>query len=119
MDGAPPCAVCAVGRVRSGLRPARRGVGTNKGWQLAQAMGYGNYYVNHNTRNYVDDHYFVNTIAKIPMGVIINRPNDMETLFVKHWHTVEDTIDKIDPRTLRAVGQVLLAAIYREDAGLL
>ena len=53
------------------------------------------------------------------MGVIINRPNDMETLFVKHWHTVEDTIDKIDPRTLRAVGQVLLAAIYREDAGLL
>lgn len=91
----------------------------NKVWKLAQAMGYGNYYVNQNTRNYVDDHYFVNTIAKIPMGVIINRPNDMETLFVKHWHTVEDTIDKIDPRTLRAVGQVLLAAIYREDAGLL
>ncbi len=91
----------------------------NKIWKLAQAMGYGNYYVNTTTRNYVDDHYFVNTIAKIPMGVIINRPNDTETLFVKHWHTIEDTIDKIDPRTLRAVGQVLLAAIYREDAGLL
>ncbi len=91
----------------------------NDVWSLAQAMGYGNYFVNTSTRQYVDDHFFVNQIAKIPMGVIINRPPDTETLFVKHWHTVEDTIDKIDPRTLRAVGQVLLATIYRDDAGLL
>ncbi|NJL75906.1 MAG: M28 family peptidase [Saprospiraceae bacterium] len=89
----------------------------NKVWQLAQSMGYGNFFVNESTRELIDDHLFVNQIAKIPMIDIINRPIDTETLFVRHWHTTEDTLDKIDPRTLRAVGQVLLAVIYREASG--
>jgi Zn-dependent M28 family amino/carboxypeptidase len=86
----------------------------NKVWQLAQTMGYGNFFVNDQTRELIDDHLFVNQLAKIKMIDIINRPIDTETQFVKHWHTTEDTLDKIDPRTLRAVGQVLLALIYRE-----
>lgn len=86
----------------------------NHVWQLAQDMGYGNYFVNEKTRQIIDDHLFVNQIAKIPMIDIINRPSDTETMFVAHWHTVEDTIDKIDKQTLRAVGQVVLAVIYRE-----
>lgn len=87
----------------------------NKVWKLAQDMGYGNFFVNDPTRELIDDHLFVNQIAGIPMIDIINRPNDTETLFVQHWHTINDTIDKIDKRTLRAVGQVLLAVIYRES----
>lgn len=89
----------------------------NKVWKLAQSMGYGAYFVDVPTRELVDDHLFVNQIAKIPMIDIINRPADTETLFVAHWHTTEDTFDKIDPRTLRAVGQVVLATIYRESGG--
>lgn len=86
----------------------------NKVWKLAQSMGYGNYFVEDKVGPVTDDHYFVNTIARIPMIDIINRPPDTETGFVAHWHTQEDTMDKIDRNTLRAVGQVVLAVIYRE-----
>jgi Zn-dependent M28 family amino/carboxypeptidase len=91
----------------------------DKVWNLAQAMGYGNYFVNDRVGAITDDHYFVNSIAQIPMIDIINRPNDTQTGFVEHWHTPDDTLDKIDRNTLRAVGQLLLAVIYREHAGTL
>jgi len=90
-----------------------------KTWDLAKSMGYGNYFIDKNTGPLTDDHYFVNLIAKIPMIDIINLPNNGNPPFVDHWHTTEDTIDKIDPRTLRAVGQVVLAVIYRESGGIL
>jgi len=89
-----------------------------KTWGLAKSMGYGNYFLDKNTGPLTDDHLFVNQIAKIPMIDIINLPNTNPRPFVDHWHTVEDTIDKIDARTLRAVGQVVLAVIYREAGGL-
>jgi len=38
----------------------------DKVWKLSQNMGYGNYFVNDNTRQLVDDHLFVNKIAGIP-----------------------------------------------------
>jgi Zn-dependent M28 family amino/carboxypeptidase len=91
----------------------------DKVWNLAQAMGYGNYFVNDRVGAITDDHYFVNAIAQIPMIDIINRPVDTQTGFVAHWHTPEDTLDKIDRNTLRAVGQLLLAVIYREYGGTL
>jgi Zn-dependent M28 family amino/carboxypeptidase len=87
-----------------------------KVWNLAQAMGYGNYFVDDRVGAITDDHYFVNSIARIPMIDIINRPIDSQTGFVPHWHTPDDTLDKIDRNTLRAVGQLLLAVIYREYA---
>lgn len=91
----------------------------DKVWNLAQAMGYGNYFVNDRVGAITDDHYFVNSIAQIPMIDIINRPVDTQTGFVAHWHTPEDTLDKIDRNTLRAVGQLILAIIYREYGGTL
>jgi hypothetical protein len=90
-----------------------------KVWTLAQAMGYGNYFVNDRVGAITDDHYFLNSLAQIPTIDIINRPIDTQTGFVSHWHTPEDTLDKIDRNTLRAVGQLLLAVIYREHAGTL
>ncbi len=89
----------------------------NNVWKLAQAMGYGNYFVNDPVGGVTDDHYFVNTIARIPMIDIINKPIETETGFVAHWHTQNDDMDAIDARTLRAAGQVVLAVVYREDAG--
>ena len=88
-----------------------------KVWTLAQGMGYGDYFSAQNVDGLTDDHYFVNTIARIPMIDIINLPTDTGQTFVKHWHTTEDTIDKIDKRTLRAVGQVVLAVLYNESMG--
>ena len=89
----------------------------NKVWKLAQNMGYSNYFVNESGGGITDDHYFVNTIAKIPMIDIINRQPGTQTGFGEHWHTHNDNMDVIDRRTLRAVGQVLLAVVYREANG--
>ncbi|MBK8493529.1 MAG: M28 family peptidase [Saprospirales bacterium] len=89
----------------------------NKVWRLAQGMGHGNLFVDIPTTELVDDHFFVNTIAGIPMIDIINRPATTETGFPAHWHTHNDTMDIIDRGTLRAVGQVLGAVVYREASG--
>ena len=90
-----------------------------KVWRLANSMGYGEYYVNERANGIIDDHYFINSIAKIPTIDIINMPANGETQFVDHWHTGDDNMDVIDKRTLKAAGQVVLAAIFREAAGTL
>ena len=90
-----------------------------KVWQLGDQMGYGSYYVNERGGAITDDHYFINTIAGIPTINIINLPAGAEGRFVDHWHTGDDNLDVIDKRTLRAVGQVVLAVVFREAAGTL
>ena len=86
-------------------------------WDLAQRMGYSDMFVNQKTTGLIDDHVFVNTIAKIPMLDIINRTNSTESSFQKCWHTHCDDISVIDKRSLRVVGQVVTAAIYKESIG--
>lgn len=90
---------------------------THKTWKLAEDLGYGNYFVDQSAGGVTDDHYFVNTIAGIPMIDIINRPEATSTGFGTYWHTHDDNMDVIDYRTLRAVGQLLLHIVYKEDAG--
>lgn len=90
----------------------------DKVWKLAQSMGYGNYFADAESGGVTDDHFFVNTIAGIPMIDIINLPPDSANKsFADHWHTHNDNLDVIDKRTLRAVGQVVLAVLYREYNG--
>ncbi len=92
----------------------------NKVWALGQELGYGRFFINETMAGGVtDDHYFVNTIAKIPMIDIIGMPKPPGTnnSFGRHWHTHDDNLEVIDIRTLRAVGQTVLEVIYREAAG--
>jgi Zn-dependent M28 family amino/carboxypeptidase len=91
----------------------------DKVWDLAFSMGYSNIFVDSQVGGITDDHVYVNQLARIPMVDIINRPEETQTGFVAHWHTPEDTLDKIDRITLKSVGQLLLAVIYREYAGTL
>jgi len=88
-----------------------------KVWGLAKQMKFGTYFPQIQGKGVTDDHYFINTIAKIPMVDIINFRADTETGFVSHWHTNDDNMDKIDRETLRVVGQLVLAVVYREAAG--
>lgn len=88
-------------------------------WDLAKKMGYDNYFLPTVGGGITDDHYFVNTIARIPMIDIINRSPETETGFGAYWHTHDDNLDIIDRRTLKAVGQVVTAVIYREHNGTL
>lgn len=87
----------------------------DKVWSLAQNMGYTDLFVDEFTGMLTDDHYFVNVIAGIPMIDIINQPKGSDTGFMKHWHTHGDNIDIIDKRSLRVVGQVVTAVLYKES----
>lgn len=89
----------------------------NKVWKMAQNLGYTNYFVEDKSGPVTDDHYFVNTIARIPMIDIIGKSGDTQTGFGAHWHTHKDDLSVIDVRALRAVGQTVLEVIYHEAAG--
>ena len=81
----------------------------NKVWKLAQDMGYGNYFVNEDRGGVMDDHISVANHAGIPMIDIIYKKQDG---FGAHHHTHGDDIEVIDRRTMKAVGQVMLAVIF-------
>lgn len=89
----------------------------NKVWNLAQSMGYDNYFKNEVGGSVTDDHYFVWQNARIAMIDIINMSDKKDQSFGDHWHTQDDNIDIIDPNTLQAVGQVMLAVLYRAENG--
>ncbi len=80
-------------------------------WRVAQAAGYGDYFVDDSGGAITDDHIFVNR-AGIPCIDIIDQSGDGGTGFFKQWHTTGDTLDIIDPATLKAVGQTVLNVIY-------
>ncbi|MGL4806386.1 MAG: M28 family peptidase [Bacteroidales bacterium] len=85
----------------------------NKVWTTAQKLGYGNYFVNETGSFLTDDHIYVNQYG-IPAIDIIDYDNNREKGFADSWHTKDDTIENIDPKTLKAVGQTLLEVIYSE-----
>jgi hypothetical protein len=87
----------------------------SKVWSIAQRAGYSNYFIEMTTPAITDDHYYVNRIAKIPSIDIIHYDENTRSRFGEYWHTHRDNLDIIDKNTLKAVGQVLLEVIYREN----
>jgi glutaminyl-peptide cyclotransferase len=87
----------------------------DKVWDLAHKMGYEKYFIKQNVGQIHDDHYYVNTIAKIPMiDIIYTTPAGM---FGKYHHTHDDDIGIIDKDVLKAVTQVTTATIYKYSDG--
>lgn len=82
----------------------------NKIWTAAAAIGYGNMFLNNETSPILDDHYYVNRIAGIPMVDIVQ--NSPGCSFFKHWHTMGDNMEHVDKNSLKAVGEVLLKTLY-------
>lgn len=76
-------------------------------WEAAKKAGYGSYFVNQQGGAITDDHVMVNRIAGIPTIDIIDMRPEGDTGFFDGWHTTHDTLDQIDPATLKAVGQTL------------
>ncbi|MEM1000605.1 MAG: M28 family peptidase [Bacteroidota bacterium] len=83
-------------------------------WNTAHNLGYGAFFpLAEKDIASIDDHYYVQEIAGIPMVEIIDR--DINTgEFFPHWHTVKDDITSIDKATLKATGQVVMEVLYRE-----
>ena len=105
----------SFGREGNSLKYARNL--QSKIWKLAQSMGYSDYFQDFITGGVMDDHVFVNENAKIPMVDIINISPDDRRSFGEYHHTHEDNMDIISKRTLRVVGQVVLAVLYNQSNG--
>lgn len=87
----------------------------DKIWRVAESMRKQQYFVDEYTEAIVDDHFFIIRNAGIPMVDIIHHPEDR--LFADYHHTHRDDLPIIDPATLGAVGQVVLAVVYNESNG--
>jgi hypothetical protein len=86
-----------------------------KVWQKAIALGYSNYFVSFKKGGIIDDHYYVNSIARIPMIDIIHFDYASRTGFPEHWHTHRDNMNAISKETLKAVGQTVLEVLFVEN----
>ncbi len=83
-----------------------------KVWRTARDLGYGRYFINANGGGILDDHEYVIRGRGIPCIDIINLDPDTEHSFGAYWHTLNDTMEVIDGKTLKAVGQTVMEIIY-------
>ena len=84
----------------------------DKVWTAAHASGNGQWFPYAEGGVITDDHLPINQLARIPcIDIIGHYP---ETGFAPTWHTMDDTMDNIDPTVLGAVGQTVLQVIYNE-----
>jgi len=84
-----------------------------KVWDLARGLGLSKYFIDKESERLVDDHLYINGYAGIPTIDIIDYDGPRGG-FPSTWHTVGDTLDKIDKDTLAAVGRTVLAVVYQE-----
>ncbi|MDK2908766.1 MAG: hypothetical protein PWR20_333 [Bacteroidales bacterium] len=86
-----------------------------KVWDVAATLGYGSAFIPEPGGYITDDHYYVNKIARIPMINIIHLERNPDGgTFYPYWHTMGDSIDKVDENSLQMVGEVLVKVIYDE-----
>jgi glutaminyl-peptide cyclotransferase len=79
-------------------------------WSTARRLAYNHIFVDTSTS--VEDDHFPFLAAKIPSVDLI----DLDTF--PYWHTPDDTLDKLSPRSLQAVGDVVIAALPEIEARL-
>lgn len=74
-------------------------------WAVARRLGYGQWFVPEARYSLMDDH-----IPFLRRGV----PSvDIIDFDYPYWHTTADTADKVSPKSLEIVGNVLLEYLYR------
>ena len=86
----------------------------DKVWAQAAKEGYAADFVNDEGGMISDDHLYVNSFLGLPCIDIINCDRNSPNGFGPHHHTVKDDMGWIDPATLKAVGQTVMAVIYNE-----
>jgi Peptidase family M28 len=75
-------------------------------WKTGQNLGYGDVFVAQQIQGVSDDH-----LSFISRGVPTVDLIDLDLSDVPYWHTPQDTIDKISPRSLAIVGHTLMETI--------
>ena len=82
-------------------------------WNTAASLGYGNYFVKTKQAGIIDDHLYINELARIPMVNIVHYDPE-HGYFGDYHHTHKDNMSIIDKETLHAVGQTVLHVLYHE-----
>lgn len=80
-------------------------------WRTAARMGYEDYFLSE--RTFVDDDHEPFLRLGVPAVDIIDFHYGPSN---RYWHTAEDTLDKIDPESLKIVGDVVIAALPAIEA---
>ena len=89
----------------------------DKVWAAASAIGYGSFFPAQQGGMVTDDHVAVNQTAGIPtIDIIPHYPDCSQSSFGPTWHTINDTMENIDPNTLKAVGQTVVQVLFEEGA---
>ena len=78
-------------------------------WQAARESGYGNIFVNRDEGVGGDDHepFLKAGIDSLDLIQLSNYRSGS----VEYWHTVEDSLDKISPKSMKIVGDVILTSL--------
>lgn len=75
-------------------------------WRTARELGYGAQFPD--TEEPVEDDHIPFLRAEIPAVDLIQLGG-----YIRYWHTPEDTLDKISPRSLQIVGETVIASLPR------
>jgi len=78
-------------------------------WQTARELGYGNIFVDRDEGVGGDDHepFLQAGIDSLDLIQLSNYRSGS----TEYWHTAEDTIDKISPKSMKIVGDVIVASL--------
>jgi len=81
-------------------------------WQTARELGHGSIFVDRSEGVGGDDHepFLRAGVDSVDLIQLNGYP---------HWHTAEDTIDKVSPRSMKIVGDVVLASLPRLEERIL
>ena len=75
-------------------------------WNEAAALGYSKYFIPEEKYTIIDDH--------LPLNGYGTKCVDIIDFDYAHWHTLDDTVDKCSPESLKIVGDVVASVIYKE-----
>ena len=81
---------------------------TDTVWETARALGYAQQFTNR--QEMIEDDHIPFLRAGVPSVDLIQLS---EYIDEGYWHTAEDTLDKIDQRSLQIVGETVLASLPR------
>lgn len=89
----------------------------DKVWTNASQLGYGSRFIQQSIGPITDDHFYINTIIKIPtIDIIHYDPTSPSQTFGAYWHTHDDDMKAIDKGTLEAVGRTVVYTVFQYDA---
>jgi len=85
-----------------------------KVWGIAGALGHGQYFVQQDVGPILDDHVYVNRVAKLNMIDIVDHEPGSNGFFADYHHTQADNMEVIDKQVLFAVGNTVMHVLYNE-----